>query len=70
MEAETLLALGDALAIQGLQDEARDAWRQASLIFFSLSSPAERRGAKQIVIHKQSRPAPDGKKRTANFFST
>jgi predicted negative regulator of RcsB-dependent stress response len=32
MEAETLLVLGDALAAQGRQDAASDAWQRASLI--------------------------------------
>jgi hypothetical protein len=39
MEAETLLALGDALAAQGLQDAACDAWQRASLIFSAFLLP-------------------------------
>jgi len=39
MEAETLLALGDALAEQGRPDAARGAWQQASLIFSAFLLP-------------------------------
>jgi hypothetical protein len=39
MEAETLLALGDALAAQGHEDAAGDAWQQAGLIFSAFLLP-------------------------------
>ena len=39
MEAETLLALGDALAAQGRRDAASDAWQRASLIFSAFRLP-------------------------------
>ena len=67
MEAETLLALGDALAMQGLQDEARDAWQQASLIFSAFLLPQSDKAQSRLLMYKQSLPAPDGKT-TANFF--
>jgi hypothetical protein len=45
MEAETLLALGDALAARGHEDAAGDAWQHAAAIFSAFLLP-ERRDAK------------------------
>lgn len=67
MEAETLLALGDALAGQGLQDEARGAWQRASLIFSAFLLPQSDKAQSRLLMSKQPRPAPDGKT-TANCF--
>ena len=59
MEAETLLALGDALAVQGLQDAARDAWGQASLIFSAFLLPQSDRLQRRLLGNAQSRSASD-----------
>ena len=39
MEADTLLALGDALAAQGNGEAACDAWQQAAVIFSAFLLP-------------------------------
>jgi tetratricopeptide (TPR) repeat protein len=40
-EAETLLALGDALSAPGMEDDAYDARQQASTIFSTFRRPAD-----------------------------
>jgi hypothetical protein len=59
MEAETLLALGDALTTQGLQDEARDSWQQAHQIFSAFLLPESGNAQSRLLMHKQPLPAPD-----------
>lgn len=39
-EAETLLALGDALSAQGREEAASDAWRQSLVIFSTFRDPS------------------------------
>ncbi len=67
MEAEALLALGDALAKQGLQAKARDTWQQASLIFSAFLLPRSDKVQSRLLMSKQSLPAA-GRRDAAGFF--
>ncbi len=56
MEAETLLALGDALAAQGLQDAACDAWQRASRIFSAFLLPRNDKVQSRLLGNVRSHP--------------
>jgi TolA-binding protein len=57
MEAETLLALGDALAAQGRQDAACDAWQRASLIFSAIALPQNKKVQSRLLANAGSHSA-------------
>jgi tetratricopeptide (TPR) repeat protein len=59
MEAETLLALGDALAAQGQIDAACDAWQQASLIFSAFLLPESDKIQNRLLMYGRSPATPD-----------
>ena len=50
-EAETLVALGNALSAQGLADAADDAWRQSLLVFSTFRRPAPLATAQHITSY-------------------
>lgn len=57
MEADTLLALGDALAGQGRDDAACDAWRQAYLMYSAFRQPQTAEAKERLL--KYGRPVPE-----------
>jgi predicted negative regulator of RcsB-dependent stress response len=59
MEAETLLVLGDALAAQGRQDAACDAWQRASLIFSAFLLPQNNKVQSRLLGSARSNSASD-----------
>ena len=64
MEAETLLALGDALAAQRHQDAACDAWQQAYLIFSAFRLPQSETTKGRLLIYGRSPATPNGETAT------
>jgi tetratricopeptide (TPR) repeat protein len=61
LEAETLLPLGDALAAQGRPDEARDAWRQASVILSAFRLPQNDAANRRLLRLEEQSPVSDDK---------
>ena len=59
MEAETLLVLGDALAAQGRQDAACDAWQRASLISSAFLLPQNNKVQSRLLGNARSNSASD-----------